>query len=85
MIGLAMRAAAEADHSGAGCQRAAHPYRRILDDRALPDRHAKAVRGVQVKVGRRLAALDMFVAAVEVFAERVGEPEMLEMAAHPAG
>ena len=39
---------------------------------------------MEVEVGRGLAARDMLAAAVDMLAERIGEAEMVEMAAKPA-
>ena len=48
------------------------------------DRHPELPRGVRYRSGRRLAALDMLPAAVNVIAECLCQAEMLEMAAYPA-
>src|SRR5205085_5508309 len=42
-------------------------------------------RGMEIKVGRGLAAADMLAAAVNVTAKGVGEAEMSEMAGEPPG
>ena len=39
---------------------------------------------MEIEVGRGLAALDMLAAAVDVVAERIGQPEMGEMVRDPA-
>ena len=80
MAGQAVAAGDEADHLGARGERAFDADRRILDDRGARDRHAERGGGVEIEVGRRLAARDMLAAREDPVAERALEAEMGEVA-----
>src|SRR5688500_2474354 len=79
----AVRAGAQADDPPARSDGASGSDLRILDDRAAFDRHAELRRSVEIEVRRRLAALDMLGAAVEVVAESFAEAEVVEMGRDP--
>ena len=81
MAGQAVAAGDEADHRRARGERAFDADRRILDDRDPADRHAERGGGVEIEIGRRLAARDMLAAGEDHVAERAVEAEMGEMAA----
>ena len=68
----------------AGRDRAGGADRRILEDRARLDRHADRRSAVPIEVGRGLAAGHVLATAVDMVAERVGEPNMVEVTADPA-
>ncbi|PAV68211.1 hypothetical protein WR25_03576 [Diploscapter pachys] len=81
----AMRAGAQPDDVAAGRDRAGGADRGILEYRARLDRHADRRGAVPIEVGRGLAAGYVLAAAIDMVAERVGEADMVEVTADPAG
>ena len=61
--GAQWRPGAQADHGRARRHRAGHADRRILDDHGALDVDAQRLGGVQIEIGRGLAARDMLAAA----------------------
>ena len=75
MAGEAMRARGEPDHLAPDASAPVAPTSEssMIAQSAID---AELVGGIEIEVGRRLAALDMLVAAVDVVAERIGQAEM---------
>jgi len=67
-----MPARSQPYHRSARCQRACRADLRIFKDDALCDGHRELMRGMEIKIGRRLSAFDMFCSAVEMPSEGVG-------------
>src|SRR4051812_11686284 len=80
----AVRSRGKADHRCSRGQGAGRADLRILNDRAAGDVDAHLAGGEEIEVRRRFPALDMLAAAVQVIAERAGEPKIIEMRADPA-
>src|SRR4051812_50140642 len=79
----AVRTRGKPDHDRSGSECAGDADLRIFDDRGPLDRDSELARGMEIEVGRGLAPLDMFAAAVDMTSERLGEAEMIEMATEP--
>ena len=81
----AVRPCCKADHARPGRKRPRDSNRGIFEDHAVLDCDPELPGCMEIEVGRRFAALDMFAATVEMIAERVLEPEMSEMPGNPFG
>src|SRR3546814_19506095 len=83
MARRAMTPRAQADHVRARRDRAGRADGRILDDRAAVDSHPERARGMEIDVGRRLAARHMLAAREHHRPDIGAQAAMIEMRSDP--